>query len=176
MKHAMLVSLIKTIKIQTKPDLCSSSSLGTMEGNVWFDAKKLICQRQKKKMWSRIGTRLALDLRFHRAMLFRSGEVNPAEDTLGLLNSTVELLQLGQNKTRLMRFTCMKGCKCLKMLSSTCCWNTKLVLTKFCTQSFIPQPANQCTYGVCRRARTMPLKRSLPCRLHISVPRPLIYI
>jgi hypothetical protein len=30
-------------------------------------------------------------------------------DTLGLLNSTVERLQLGQNKTRFMRFTCMKG-------------------------------------------------------------------
>jgi hypothetical protein len=51
-----------------------------MEDSVWFDAKTLICQRQKKQIWSRAGTRLALDLLFHKAMLFRSGEVNPAED------------------------------------------------------------------------------------------------
>jgi hypothetical protein len=50
-----------------------------MEDSVWFDAKTLICQRQKKQILSRAGTLLALDLRFHRAMLFRSGEINPAE-------------------------------------------------------------------------------------------------
>ncbi len=37
-------------------------------------------------------------------------------DTLGLLNSTVKRLQLGQNKTGLIQFTWMKECKCLKML------------------------------------------------------------
>jgi hypothetical protein len=49
-----------------------------MEDSVWIDAKTLICQRQKKQILSRAGTRLALDLQFHRAM-FRSSEVNPAE-------------------------------------------------------------------------------------------------
>jgi hypothetical protein len=37
-------------------------------------------------------------------------------DTLGLLNSTVKRSQLGQNKTGLMQFTCMKECKCLHVL------------------------------------------------------------
>jgi hypothetical protein len=39
--------------------------------------------------------------------------------------------------------------KKLEMLSSTCYWNTKLVLTN---QFFVQQPANQCVYGVCLRA------------------------
>ncbi len=112
MKHAMLVSLIKPINI-TRIIVYNCKLNQTSDGRQCLvRCKDTHLSEAEKENLEQSRYNACLGRRtYDFTGLCCLGRVKLIlqRDTLGLLNSTVERLQLGQNKTRLMRFTCMKG-------------------------------------------------------------------